>query len=133
MMYHRCQWCVCHGSLLMVTFGAFAVAMVSCLLVLALAWSCTRPWAAMVFGVMWGTGAVMLCYASPFLLVMWVILALGGGYWYFKAIPEQYDHDSRPWWYQDVGDLSLVWDDSEWRQSAATAVAEGGTHGGKAQ
>ena len=27
-------------------------------------------------------------------------MALGGGYWYFKMLPEQYDHESRPWWFQ---------------------------------
>jgi hypothetical protein len=115
--------------LLMVTFGAFAAAMVLCLLILAVSWSCTRPWAALVFVVMWGSGALMLTYSSPFLLVGWVLLALGGGYWYFKMLPEQYDHESRPWWFQDVGDLSLVWDDSDWRQTAASAIGQGSPQG----
>lgn len=34
--------CVVGNSLLMVTFGAFAAAMVLCLFILAVSWSCTR-------------------------------------------------------------------------------------------
>mmetsp|Transcript_11466 Transcript_11466/g.31979 ORF Transcript_11466/g.31979 Transcript_11466/m.31979 type:complete len:123 (+) Transcript_11466:798-1166(+) len=107
---------------LLVSLGAFAGAMVFSFFTLSVVWSCTRPWAALVFLVLWGSGAFVITYATPFLLTLWSVLAMLLFYWYFRVLPEQYDHDQRPSWFQDVGDLSLVWDDYDWRMAVNMAI-----------
>jgi len=52
-----------------------------------------------------------------------MVVTFGGGYWYFKYLPEFYSAsgDELPFWVQDVGELSVTWDAAEWGETMNTA------------
>eukprot|EP00284_Hemiselmis_tepida_P014552 CAMPEP_0174935410 /NCGR_PEP_ID=MMETSP1355-20121228/53687_1 /TAXON_ID=464990 /ORGANISM="Hemiselmis tepida, Strain CCMP443" /LENGTH=265 /DNA_ID=CAMNT_0016182099 /DNA_START=72 /DNA_END=866 /DNA_ORIENTATION=- len=109
--------------ILLITVGSFFASFCIITFWLAVVWSCTRPWAALAFLIISLSGNLLLPTGSPILVVIWMIVAFGGGYFYFKYIPEQYalNGDERPAWVQDVGDYTISLDPGEWGDAASVS------------
>ena len=105
---------------LVLTLGSFFGAFCITTFWLAVVWSCTRPWAALAFVIISVSGQMLVPTANVILVVLWMVIAFGGGYFYFKYLPEQYalSGDERPPWVQDVGDYTISLDASEWGEAA---------------
>jgi hypothetical protein len=76
--------------LLIITFGAFFAALCTATFWMFLLWSCTRTYAALVFLFISLTGQILLPTGNPILLLVWVLVAFGGGYLYFYYLPDSY-------------------------------------------
>mmetsp|Transcript_19826 Transcript_19826/g.45629 ORF Transcript_19826/g.45629 Transcript_19826/m.45629 type:complete len:315 (+) Transcript_19826:10-954(+) len=102
--------------LLIITFGAFFASICLATFWMFVIWSCTRTYAALVFLVMSLTGQILLPTGNPILLLVWVVLAFGGGYMYFYFGPDYYKEkpEDKPMWLQDVGDFTVSTNYEEW-------------------
>mmetsp|Transcript_10813 Transcript_10813/g.36393 ORF Transcript_10813/g.36393 Transcript_10813/m.36393 type:complete len:305 (-) Transcript_10813:1277-2191(-) len=107
----------------LVVFGSFFASFCVLTFILFLAWSCTRFYAAMAFLVISVSGMLLLPTGNVILIIIWMVVTFGGGYWYFKYLPEFYSAsgDELPFWVQDVGELSVTWDAAEWGETMNTA------------
>lgn len=76
--------------LLIITFGSFFAAICVATFWMFIIWSCTRTYAALVFLFISMTGQILLPTGNPILLLVWVLVAFGGGYAYFYYAPEVY-------------------------------------------
>lgn len=99
--------------LLIITFGAFFASICVATFWMFITWSCTRTWAALVFLAISLTGQILLPTGNPILLLVWVLIAFGGGYAYFYYLPDQ-NKENKPSWLQDVGDFTVSADYNEW-------------------
>jgi hypothetical protein len=102
--------------LLIITFGAFFASICLATFWMFVIWSCTRTYAALVFLLMSLSGQILLPTGNPILLLVWVVLAFGGGYFYFYFYPDQFKEkpEDKPMWLQDVGDFTVSTNYEEW-------------------
>lgn len=109
--------------LLIITFGAFFAALCTATFWMFLLWSCTRTYAALVFLFISLTGQILLPTGNPILLLVWVLVAFGGGYLYFYYLPDSYKEkpEEKPMWVQDVGDFTVSSNYEEWGSAFSKA------------
>ena len=67
-----------------------------------LIWMCTRPAAAVVMLFISVSGQLLIPSGNPILLLLWLIVAFGGGWAYFLWLPEVYRGRplDKPMWIQ---------------------------------
>ncbi len=102
---------------MIITFGAFFASICLATFWMFICWSCTRTYASLVFLLLSLTGQVLLPTGNPILLLVWVLIAFGGGYAYFYYLPDTYKGEKaseKPMWIQDVGDFTVSTDYNEW-------------------
>jgi len=102
--------------ILIITFGAFFGAICLATFWMFLIWSCTRTYASLVFLLLSLTGQICLPTGNPYLLLVWVFIAFGGGYLYFYYLPDSYKEkpEEKPMWVQDCGDFTVSTNYEEW-------------------
>jgi len=94
---------------LLVTFGAFFGAICIVAFYMFLVWSCTRPFASLVFLLISLSGMAMLPGTNPIMIFLWVVLTLFVYWTYFVYLPTVYTGPEH-WWLQNVGSLDVEWD-----------------------
>jgi len=109
--------------LILVIFGSFFIAFCVATFWMFVCWSCTRPWAALVFLIISLSGSVLLPTGNLILVILWMVVAFFGGSWYFKYLPDTYDisNEERPYWVQDVGHITVSCAPEDWEDANATA------------
>mmetsp|Transcript_55710 Transcript_55710/g.113894 ORF Transcript_55710/g.113894 Transcript_55710/m.113894 type:complete len:324 (+) Transcript_55710:3-974(+) len=107
--------------LVLVVLGSFCAAFTIACFWMFICWSCARPWAALAFLIISLTGSIFLPTGSLIMVILWVIVAFGGGWWYFKYLPDLYEvnSDPRPFWLQDVGHITVSCSPTEWEDAQA--------------
>jgi hypothetical protein len=107
---------------IMVVFGAFFAAFCITCFWLFVVWSCTRFYAALAFLVMSVAGLILLPSGNLILIFLWLVVAFGGGTWYFKWVPDSYaaTGDEQPFWVQDIGEMTVSLDAEDWADATST-------------
>lgn len=100
--------------LLVITAGAFFSAICIASFWMFVVWSCTRPWAAVVFLLISFSGNMLIPTGDPLLLLLWLVVVTGLGLGYFFWLPEMYrgQQSEMPPWLQDVGNFEMS---ADWR------------------
>jgi len=111
--------------LLLLSFLALFATLCIAMFWVGVAWSCTRPAAALVLVASSLAGQLMLPTGNPTLLIIWLAGTVIGLYAYFIYCPALYEHDpsKRPVWLQDVGDFTK---EEETRDDIEAAAGAGG-------
>mmetsp|Transcript_31073 Transcript_31073/g.73780 ORF Transcript_31073/g.73780 Transcript_31073/m.73780 type:complete len:313 (-) Transcript_31073:219-1157(-) len=106
----------------LVVFGAFFAAFCITTFWLFLIWSCTRFYAALAFLVISLAGIILLPSGNLILIFLWLVVAFGGGTWYFKWVPDSYaaTGDEQPFWVQDIGEMTVSLDSEDWADATTT-------------
>lgn len=91
--------------ILIITFGAFFAAICVATFWMFLIWMCTRTAAALVLLTISLSGQLLIPTGNPILLLLWMLLAFGGGWAYFFWLPSIYTE--RPPWLQDIGNYQM--------------------------
>eukprot|EP00281_Chroomonas_sp_CCMP1168_P032005 CAMPEP_0206247672 /NCGR_PEP_ID=MMETSP0047_2-20121206/19943_1 /ASSEMBLY_ACC=CAM_ASM_000192 /TAXON_ID=195065 /ORGANISM="Chroomonas mesostigmatica_cf, Strain CCMP1168" /LENGTH=368 /DNA_ID=CAMNT_0053673229 /DNA_START=31 /DNA_END=1134 /DNA_ORIENTATION=+ len=101
---------------MVVLFGAIFFTLCFCLFVVALLWSCTRPWAAIVLLVICLFGDFCFPTGNPLLIMLWLGMSATFAYWYFVWYPEWCVDKGVlvPQWCQSLGHLNLSWELKDW-------------------
>eukprot|EP00286_Rhodomonas_abbreviata_P011961 CAMPEP_0181327182 /NCGR_PEP_ID=MMETSP1101-20121128/21946_1 /TAXON_ID=46948 /ORGANISM="Rhodomonas abbreviata, Strain Caron Lab Isolate" /LENGTH=412 /DNA_ID=CAMNT_0023435787 /DNA_START=8 /DNA_END=1246 /DNA_ORIENTATION=- len=114
------------SCLLIITLESLVCALCFAAFLLALVWSCTRPWAALVLLAISLMGDILCPTGNILLIGVWFGFAalLYGAY--FHWLPESYmervreGEGSMPSWLQSIGSLQVSFDPDEWGKVGKT-------------
>mgnify|MGYP006876809569 CR=1 FL=1 len=111
--------------LLLVTFGAFFAAICLSAFTMFVVWSCTRPWAALVFLSVSLAGVVLLPTGNPVFLLIWIVGSTCLVFWYFYYAKEHMagEPGGKPVWLQDVGEFRIALDVEEVAEALQARLA----------